>query len=332
MDEYYQVVQTLPQWLARPLGQLPSEDAETVHELRLRLGCAPRFTVQGCSCTPTQLAPELNALQTMQLTPLQMEEILFTLCGGSVHTHQTEIAQGYVTLENGCRAGLGGRFLQNPEQGTVLQELTSVNLRIAREKTVPLPQELTAALRGHFIGMLLVGEPGSGKTTLLRSIARELVRQQKILSVIDERRELFAGNIHGEALDVLAGLPKGQAVQMALRSLSPQVILLDEPFTGVDVQTEARIISLLRELRDEGCTMLVSTHNLGSVSEFCDYTVMVKGTVLASGPTETTFTAENLERAFSGVLRHVALTGAEAQVITDDERPFISRRAAGGPR
>lgn len=102
------------------------------------------------------------------------------------------------------------------------------------------------------------------------------------------------------------------------------MILLDEPFTGVDVQTEARIISLLRELRDEGCTMLVSTHNLGSVSEFCDYTVMVKGTVLASGPTETTFTAENLERAFSGVLRHVALTGAEAQIITDDERPFIS--------
>ena len=40
MDEYYQVVQALPQWLARPLGQLPSEDAETVHELRLRLGWA----------------------------------------------------------------------------------------------------------------------------------------------------------------------------------------------------------------------------------------------------------------------------------------------------
>lgn len=51
--------------------------------------------------------------------------------------------------------------------------------------------------------------------------------------------------------------------------------------------------------------MLVSTHNLGSVTTFCDYTVMVKGTVLASGPTDTTFTAENLELAFSGVLRHV---------------------------
>lgn len=105
-----------------------------------------------------------------------------------------------------------------------------------------------------------------------------------------------------------------------------QVILLDEPFTGVDVQTEAKIIELLRELRDEGRTMLVSTHNLGSVTEFCDYTVMVKGTVLASGPTESTFTAENLEQAFSGVLRHVVLSGGEEHIITDDERPFISRR------
>jgi manganese/iron transport system ATP-binding protein len=105
-----------------------------------------------------------------------------------------------------------------------------------------------------------------------------------------------------------------------------EVILLDEPFTGVDVKTEARIISLLRELRDEGKTMLVSTHNLGSVTEFCDYTVMVKGTVLASGPTETTFTAENLERAFSGVLRHVVLSGSEDRIITDDERPFVTHR------
>ena len=41
-----------------------------------------------------------------------------------------------------------------------------------------------------------------------------------------------------------------------------QVILLDEPFTGVDVQTEEAIIRLLRELRDEGRVMLVATHNL----------------------------------------------------------------------
>ena len=71
-----------------------------------------------------------------------------------------------------------------------------------------------------------------------------------------------------------------------------QVILLDEPFTGVDVQTEDAIITLLR---DEGRVMLVSTHNLGSVPEFCDRTILVKETVLAFGPTATTFTRENLE-------------------------------------
>ena len=111
-----------------------------------------------------------------------------------------------------------------------------------------------------------------------------------------------------------------------------QVILLDEPFTGVDVQTEDAIITLLREMRDEGRVMLVSTHNLGSVPEFCDRTVLVKETVLAFGLTETTFTRENLEIAFGGVLRHFVLSGSdlhddddqrEIRVISDDERPFV---------
>ena len=232
MDEYDQVIQALPSWLARPLLRMPQELAGQVHELRLRVGCVPSFTVRGASCAPAQLSRELEPLQQMRLDPMQMEEILFTLCGGSVHTHQTEIAQGYVTFASGCRAGLGGRFLQNPKQGIVLQELTSVNLRIARERTVPLPKELADALQGHFIGMLLVGEPDSGKTTLLRSIAMELVRQEKLVSVIDERRELFPGTLgpqmSGRELDVLSGIPKGIAIQMALRALSPQVILLDE--------------------------------------------------------------------------------------------------------
>ena len=111
-----------------------------------------------------------------------------------------------------------------------------------------------------------------------------------------------------------------------------KVVLLDEPFTGVDVQTEDAIIRLLREMRDEGRVMLVSTHNLGSVPEFCDWTVLVKETVLAYGLTETTFTHDNLELAFGGVLRHFVLGGADLhddedgrtiRVITDDERPFV---------
>lgn len=92
-----------------------------------------------------------------------------------------------------------------------------------------------------------------------------------------------------------------------------QVILLDEPFTGVDVNTERQIISLLHELRAEGRTMLVSTHNLATVSDYCDHTAIVKGTVLACGPTATTFTRENLENAFSGAMRGVEFSDALPQ-------------------
>jgi manganese/iron transport system ATP-binding protein len=110
-----------------------------------------------------------------------------------------------------------------------------------------------------------------------------------------------------------------------------RVIMLDEPFTGVDVKTEDQIISLLRELRDEGRVMLVSTHNLGSVPEFCDRTILIKGTVLAYGPTVETFTQENLEKTFGGVLRHFVLSEARngsptsIGLISDDERPLVLR-------
>lgn len=111
-----------------------------------------------------------------------------------------------------------------------------------------------------------------------------------------------------------------------------QVILLDEPFTGVDVKTEDQIVALLRDLRDEGRVMLVSTHNLGSVPEYCDRAVLVKETVLAYGPTDTTFTPENLQQAFGGVLRQFTLGGdvlhddddaRAVTILTDDERPFV---------
>lgn len=111
-----------------------------------------------------------------------------------------------------------------------------------------------------------------------------------------------------------------------------RVILLDEPFTGVDVKTEESIIELMRGLRDEGRVMLVSTHNLGSVPQFCDHVVLINRTVLASGPAKEVFTLPNLEEAFGGVLRFHVLGGhdlhddddsREVTVVTDDERPFV---------
>ncbi|MGL5019730.1 MAG: metal ABC transporter ATP-binding protein [Luteolibacter sp.] len=110
-----------------------------------------------------------------------------------------------------------------------------------------------------------------------------------------------------------------------------RVILLDEPFTGVDVNTEDAIIQLLRELRASGCIILVSTHNLGSVPEFCDQAVLINRTVLAYGPTSEVFTEQNLSATFGGVLRQFQFEqstiqehdGRTIRVLTDDERPLV---------
>jgi manganese/iron transport system ATP-binding protein len=111
-----------------------------------------------------------------------------------------------------------------------------------------------------------------------------------------------------------------------------EIILLDEPFTGIDVATEAAILVLLKALRDEGRIILVSTHNLGSIPEFCDQVVLINRAVIAAGPTAKVFTAANLDTAFGGALRHLRLGGADLHddsdtrrvtVITDDERALV---------
>jgi manganese/iron transport system ATP-binding protein len=111
-----------------------------------------------------------------------------------------------------------------------------------------------------------------------------------------------------------------------------RIVLLDEPFTGVDVKTETAIVGLLETLRDAGSLILVSTHNLGSVPEFCDEVILLNRTVLARGPTSEVFTPAKLELAFGGALRHFRLQGEALHadddrrgitVLTDDERPVV---------
>ncbi|MEC4985707.1 MAG: metal ABC transporter ATP-binding protein [Oscillatoria sp. PMC 1076.18] len=99
----------------------------------------------------------------------------------------------------------------------------------------------------------------------------------------------------------LSGGQKKRAFLARALAQEGKVILLDEPFTGVDVKTEKQIIDLLMQLRAEGHTILVSTHDLASISTFCDRTILLNQTILASGTTAETFTEENLVMTFGGL-------------------------------
>jgi ABC-type Mn2+/Zn2+ transport system ATPase subunit len=76
------------------------------------------------------------------------------------------------------------------------------------------------------------------------------------------------------------------------------LLLLDEPFTGVDRRSERLIIDQLRELRQAGATVLIATHDLDAIPGFCDQVVLLNRRVLASGPTAAVFTQANLLRTF----------------------------------
>lgn len=120
-----------------------------------------------------------------------------------------------------------------------------------------------------------------------------------------------------------------------------KIIFLDEPFTGIDVKTENSLIELFRSLATEGALILVSTHNLGSVPSFCDDVILINRTLVAAGSIETTFTQDNLAKAFGGMLRHVHVGGGDLHhdsdqrrvtVLTDDERPVVLYGEEGGQK
>jgi manganese/iron transport system ATP-binding protein len=127
------------------------------------------------------------------------------------------------------------------------------------------------------------------------------------------------------------GQKKRVFVARALAQGAP-IILLDEPFTGVDTTTESTLIDLFQTLRQSGHLIVVSTHNLGSIPAFCDTVMLINQRLLAYGETTETFTRANLEKAFGGMLRHHQIAPTtihrdsdqrSVTVLTDDERAVV---------
>lgn len=88
------------------------------------------------------------------------------------------------------------------------------------------------------------------------------------------------------------------------------ILLLDEPFAGLDATTERALIDLLIKLKHDGKTVILATHDLLSLPDTCDRVILVKSTIIASGPTKEVFTRELVEQAFNGSLHHVTFNAS----------------------
>jgi ABC-type Mn2+/Zn2+ transport system ATPase subunit len=79
------------------------------------------------------------------------------------------------------------------------------------------------------------------------------------------------------------------------------ILLLDEPFAGVDAKTEHSLVELLRELRTQGVTTLIAAHDLNTIGTYCDHIILLNKTVIASGATKKVFTAKNIAKTYDGI-------------------------------
>ena len=103
MDEYFEAVRALPDCFAQALGQIGPEAAAQIHEVRLRTGCPLWLNVNGTLRPAGSLPGCPPGLRQLRPSAAQMEQALYTLCGGSVPTHQAELAGGFLTLPGGHR-------------------------------------------------------------------------------------------------------------------------------------------------------------------------------------------------------------------------------------
>ena len=211
------------------LGRSYPQLEEKISELRLRACRLSSLTLEG-----------KNLQLSTVLTEGEMADALCAYCRGSVYAYTESMKRGYLTLGGGCRVGLAGRGVIEDGRIVGLSEISSMSIRIPRR--VPGAEEAAYRLfrrLGGKSGILIYAPPGVGKTTVLRELALRLSSGKGAMRValVDSRGELDAGQLsRGCLVDILRDHPKASGIEIAARTLSPEVILCDEIGSREDVE------------------------------------------------------------------------------------------------
>ena len=216
--------------------------ADTLTEIRLRAGQPASLTVDG-----------QNLRLAESLTAAELHACVTALCRGSVYAHDDTIREGYIAVGDGVRAGICGR-----RSGSGVREFSAVAIRIPRAVrgvSEPVWRWCTAdtAAGGPIRSVLIYSPPGVGKTTLLRDLAATLAMTRRV-TLLDTRGELYLHEMFADTLcDVLTGYGRAEGIELATRTLSPEVIVCDE--LG-DMEEARRILAC----QHTGVPIIASAH------------------------------------------------------------------------
>lgn len=238
----YEISQFFPVHIRQDIRKMPAQGLE---EIRIRVGQPIEF-YYGQGSRGLLVEKENGETELYRATGEDAAEILDYISSYSLYAFQEEVRQGYITVEGGYRIGVVGQAVTEQGKITGMHHISFFNFRIAREK-IGCANEVLPYLRfqDSIYNTLFLSAPGAGKTTYLRDCIRLLSEGEKgraglKVCVVDERSEIGAcrmgipQNHLGPRTDVLDGCRKPEGMLLVLRSMSPEVIAVDELGTEED--------------------------------------------------------------------------------------------------